>query len=113
MRQIRSVMDAVSGGMGEQDIKSAVPPKRKPQAADATVHFALCVLVFALLIADGAAQTENSDAAVAIDLIFDADAAEWRTRLVHIVVVTVYIQHGSVRIGCNKGQIIGREIAAG
>ena len=92
MRQVGAIVHAVAGRMREQDVKSAVPPEREPQPPDAAVHFALCILVDAVLVADRAAQTEDAHALVAVDLVLNVDAAERRAGFVDIVVIAMHIE---------------------
>ena len=75
--------------MGEQDVAAADHPHFAGQLAHALGHLALSVHVGTVSIAHGAAKTRNTDAAIHVHGVFDADAStRCMTRVAVIVVAT-------------------------
>ena len=61
----------------------------------------------AFFVANRAAQTQNAHTLMTINLIFNADTAERRARLVNVIVVAMDVQDRGVGIGGDERQIIG------
>ena len=80
--------------MGQQNVKAPVAYEREAQLADTGIHFALCILIGAIFVAHGAAETENAHTAKIIDSILDADAAFRRVRVIFGIMIAMDVQYG-------------------
>ena len=99
--------------MRQQNIKAVMKPDTQHHPADTAVHLGLRMLMNSIPISHGAAQSENTHALMAINLIFNTDTSQRRCFLIAVIVISMHIEHRSARKGCNIRQIIRLQIAAG
>ena len=111
--QIFLVIEMICGRMGQQNIKSLVALERIPQPPDTGVHLPFCILMRALLIAHGAAESQNADSLMDVDPILHADTAVRRRGLIDSIVVAMDIEHRPLKKGSQKGKIERAQISAG
>ena len=113
MGQVVAVVDAVSGRMGQQDIKASPAQKGEPHVQYAAQHLKLGILMLAGLVAHGTAQSHDTDAVVYIDFVFNTDTAVRGSLFIPFVVIAVNVQNWRMGKGRQERQILWFEIAAG
>ncbi len=105
VRQIILIIEMICGRMGQQNIKSPVALKRIPQSSDTGVHLPFRILMGTLLVAHGAAQPQNTNPLMDVNLILHTDTAVRRRSFIDSIVVAVDIEHRTFKKGGKKGQI--------
>ena len=99
--------------MRYQNVESAPQNQLRHQLEHALLHFPFGILMCARLILHAAAQTENPDAVMDVDLVFYADASLRLLARIAGIMIAMNIQDGSAREAGQEGQIRRGQIAAG
>ena len=89
--------------MGEQDVKTLCEPEAEKELAHPFVHLALGVLMRTAVIAHAAAEAEDTNTFVNVDLVLDTDAALRGLFFILAVVIAMDIEDGRVSKACEKG----------
>ena len=112
--EVGQIVYLIGGGVGDQNVEASMPPQFKGQLLYPEPHLQFCVLIgSAGDVLHGAAQTQNTDAPIDKDIVFDAGTAFGRITVKILVVISFYIEKGDIAEGHKKTQILLRQIAAG
>ncbi len=111
--KILPVVEMPGGRMGQKDIKAFLAPEGKGQSADAPVHFLLGILVGAWFVAHRASKTQYAHAFKFVDLSVDAGTSFWRSLMIAVIMISVYIQYRPLEKSGKERQVLRMQIPAG
>ena len=111
--KILAVIDPEGRGVAYQDIYALSELQLHGQLPDPALHLGFRILIRSEIIAHAPAKPQDPKTPVLIDPVLDALTSVRRSIVIAAIMISMYIKHRNLRIGCKEGQILRCKISTG